>query len=502
MRRADVQRALACGVRGITGRLDERTRTLCALAGYVASGNLAELARVWTALPVADHAAGTEVVLQNITTNGIPRTLMGLTTITEVGVKDRIILNQWPSTPDHHKEFTRLGLETIDKVYGYKAQRYLKMARALHPAYGRWCRDFVYGRVRSRPGLDLKTRCLCELAAIGGQLYFPQVRNGIHCALTAGATLEEVRGVLDMTGAVWGPANQAVVDNLWRELNPKHTDHWRLPDDPAAAQELLTSNSTISSTETLKEDYAHLRKEGDIPVASWRNPALNQIRNVPGLNDRDRLFALTAAHASSGNLAALRHDWCFMRPVMQASGLEALLEIAVFSGFHRLSNALRTVHEQGVVDTAIDPDLEDKVDAVTFPAAGTEVMKQIYTKTLPALQKSLSGMHPDIWGWINEWAYGQVLARPGLSVRQREFVAVLCMVGSGTFPQLRSHMRGALFCGATPDDVRGILDQAGAVWGRPAQHAIDGYWLAFIKEIEETAAKKGHPVLRAEDKAL
>lgn len=27
-----------------------------------------------------------------------------------------------------------------------------------------------------------------------------------------------------------------------------------------------------------------------------------------------------------------------------------------------------------------------------------------------------------------------------------------------------------------PRQVRGILDQAGAVWGRPAQHAIDGYW--------------------------
>lgn len=74
---------------------------------------------------------------------------------------------------------------------------------------------------------------------------------------------------------------------------------------------------------------------------------------------------------------------------------------------------------QGVVDTAVNPQYEDAIDATTFPEAGTEVMKQIYTKTFPALQKSLSGMHPDIWGWINEWAYGQV----------REMSSLKCPVG-------------------------------------------------------------------------
>lgn len=51
----------------------------------------------------------------------------------------------------------------------------------------------------------------------------------------------------------------------------------------------------------------------------------------------------------------------------------------------------------------------------------------------------------------------QVLSRPGLTVKQREYVAVLCMIGTGTFPQLRSHMRGALHCGATTDEVRASL---------------------------------------------
>ncbi len=44
----------------------------------------------------------------------------------------------------------------------------------------------------------------------------------------------------------------------------------------------------------------------------------------------------------------------------------------------------------------------------------------------------------------------------------------------------------ALHAGATIEQVRGILDQTGVVWGRPAQTVIDGYWLDFQNEMKMT----------------
>ena len=152
--------APARALRHIQGRLDARTTQLAAIAGYTASGNLSTLAKVWAELPESDHAAGSEVVLQNIATNGIPRTLMGLTTITEVGVKDRLIVDNWPSTAEQRKGFHEAGLETIKTLYGHKHLRYQDRVRALHPAYGHWCIDFMYGRVRSRPGIQFSARTI------------------------------------------------------------------------------------------------------------------------------------------------------------------------------------------------------------------------------------------------------------------------------------------------------------------------------------------------------
>jgi alkylhydroperoxidase/carboxymuconolactone decarboxylase family protein YurZ len=417
---------------------------------------------------------------------------MGLTTITEVGVKDRLIVDNWPSTAEQRKGFHEAGLETIKTLYGHKHLRYQDRVRALHPAYGHWCIDFMYGRVRSRPGMDQKTRALCELVALGGQIVHPQFRAGVLMALTAGATLEEIRGVLDMTEEVWGSGRQAMYDALWQDLDLDNISEtgWRLPEDPAEREKVMATEGAIDPNTTLRPDFSHLKSVKDIVTPTWRHPLVTTFRNVEGLRDQQRLYALIAANANAGLLSSMRHGWAFLKPSEQRAGLEAVLEIAVFAGHHRLHNALRTLHEEGIADIAVDVEAEDTVDYTKFPENGEAVMSMIYTNTLPGLTKSIQKMHPDIWAWINEWAYGQVLARPNLTVVEREFVALACMVGNATFPQLRSHMRGALNCGATTDEVRGILDQTSTAWGQSTQQYMDGYWMAFVKGHREAKAKK------------
>eukprot|EP00996_Jenningsia_fusiforme_P000040 NODE_1011_length_1762_cov_46.442499_g893_i0.p1 GENE.NODE_1011_length_1762_cov_46.442499_g893_i0~~NODE_1011_length_1762_cov_46.442499_g893_i0.p1 ORF type:complete len:504 (+),score=86.60 NODE_1011_length_1762_cov_46.442499_g893_i0:116-1627(+) len=458
--------------------LDPSLQRLCAIAGYTASGNLSKLSKLWAQLPQEEHAAGTEVILQNIVINGVPRTLMALTTCTEIGIKDRIVIDEHPSSHEKMKKHAEQGTGVIREIYGYKYKRFLNQVHLLHPAFGRWVRDFHYGRVRSRPGLSQATRSLCELAAVGGQFVFPQFRGGILNALTCGASLEQVRGVLDMTAEVWGMERQAMVDSLWHDLSQRQLSAgWKAP----SQFEERAESQIVRSGDGLHNDLKHLVPESEISTPNWRHPFVTSLRNVVDLSDLTRVLAFAAAHSASGNLSELRRDWTYLEPQHHRMGLEIVLETVAFTGFHRVYNSLRALHEQGVCDKAISPSREKALDSRLFTPSGEALLQQIYTSAYPLLGKSISKMHPDIWSWIVEFIYGQVLSRdcPGLSVAQRELAALSCMVGGATFPQLRSHMRGAMNCGASADQVRGILDQTATVWGRPNQSYIDGYWLDF-----------------------
>eukprot|EP00667_Euglena_gracilis_P011429 EG_transcript_11677 len=458
------------GRRLIASRMDEDTRRLCAIAGYAASGNLAKLSQQWAQLPVEQHAAGTEIVLQNVIDNGFPRTLLALAAICEVGVRDRVIIDPYPSLSSRRNEFAAAGESTIKAMYGYKAKRFTSSMDLLHPAFGRWVTNFMYGRVLARPGVSARTRTLCELASIGGQFVFPQFRANIIVALTAGNTIEEVRAVLDMTGAIWGVEKQAMVDALWRDMNFKRLKvGWNLKPDDKEAPEKAELNAHLPKGEILHEDWSHLRRPENILIPNWRHPFVASFRKARGLSDRSRLLALLSAHTSSGNLSRVRQDWTFTAEDMQQAGLEVILQSVSEGGFHKVHNALRTVHSQGVSSTAIFPERERNVDASVFPIKGQELLQrdpQGYGEYLDAVATT----HPDMVTWLLEFYYGEIFSReaPSLTLADRELVAIASL-SSSSLQHLRFHMQRALAAGASADHIRGILDQTGVVWGRPAQ---------------------------------
>ena len=56
---------------------------------------------------------------------------------------------------------------------------------------------------------------------------------------------------------------------------------------------------------------------------------------------------------------------------------------------------------------------------------------------------------------------------------------------------LQSTIYSCLKAGASMEDVRGILDQTGLVWGSEAQRAVDAIWADFnIKRFEELWLKR------------
>lgn len=69
----------------------------------------------------------------------------------------------------------------------------------------------------------------------------------------------------------------------------------------------------------------------------------------------------------------------------------------------------------------------------------------------------LAALDPDLMAYIRDFAYDTVYERPGLDLKTRELLACTLLVGLGSPPELRTHLRGALRAGATETEVRETL---------------------------------------------
>jgi 4-carboxymuconolactone decarboxylase len=141
---------------------------------------------------------------------------------------------------------------------------------------------------------------------------------------------------------------------------------------------------------------------------------------------------------------------------------ESLLQAVLFFGFPRLVSAFERL--QSCWPTAAAPQggevpPEDRI------AAGRELFAAIYGKNDAAVRALLASFHQAFHDFVLEAAYGRILARPGLQARTRELLAVGALAALRQLPQLVAHGRGALWFGASADEVReavlcGMQDEA------------------------------------------
>lgn len=72
----------------------------------------------------------------------------------------------------------------------------------------------------------------------------------------------------------------------------------------------------------------------------------------------------------------------------------------------------------------------------------------------------LEGVAPDLGRYIVEFGYGEVYARPGLGMRERQIAAVAALVTQGgAEPQLVTHVGGALRVGLSEAEVIEVIVQ-------------------------------------------
>lgn len=196
--------------------LDAPSAQLIDLAAILATGTEAEMR---TALEAAVKSAidpvwVEELVLQTYLFAGFPRTLNGMRLW-------RRASNRVVKAPDLEEtlatRWTRRGEQTCETVYGSLYKRLRANIRSLHPALDSWMID-LYGRVLGRPGLDLKRRELCIVAACAALEQDRQLHSHLHGAINAGATAEEIDDTLRIVAPRIGAESSHRYALLWARV--------------------------------------------------------------------------------------------------------------------------------------------------------------------------------------------------------------------------------------------------------------------------------------------
>lgn len=112
---------------------------------------------------------------------------------------------------------------------------------------------------------------------------------------------------------------------------------------------------------------------------------------------------------------------------------------------------------------------------------GSELLARIHADGGAQLVAALADIAPDLERYIVEFGFGDVYARPGLTLRDRQIATVAALAALGTArPQLTAHIEGALAVGVTRQEIVEIIIQMALYGGFPAaMNAVDAARAAF-----------------------
>ena len=151
------------------------------------------------AVDEVDSVQVEEIILQSYLFAGFPRTLNAMRVWRAVSERPAPDTDPEAAAEDFDLWRTR-GAETCAVVYGESYEKLRHNIRELHPALDEWMIVDGYGKVLSRPGVDLRTRELCVVAACAVSGQQRQLHSHLHGALNAGSSVGEIGAVLDALG--------------------------------------------------------------------------------------------------------------------------------------------------------------------------------------------------------------------------------------------------------------------------------------------------------------
>lgn len=194
--------------------LDQHTRQLVLLSAAIASGEESDVKKAFAAAIAANVPDEwvEELVLQSYLFSGIPRALNAAREWRRQSPPLAASAAATVATPpaeriddvDQVREWRVRGEATCAAVYDGMYDKLRLNVRDLHPLLDEWMIVEGYGKVLSRPALDLPRRELCIIAACAVTGQARQLHSHLHGALNVGVEAEVLRELLDLLAPVLG----------------------------------------------------------------------------------------------------------------------------------------------------------------------------------------------------------------------------------------------------------------------------------------------------------
>ena len=195
--------------------LDDATRRLIRTAAVIAAGDeLAIRAALADASATVRPEWIEELILQSYLFCGFPRSLNAMREWRRLTGKRAGPQGETGDT----EQWRRRGEETCRLVYGEMYERLRVNIRELHPELDTWMIVEGYGKVLSRPALDLARRELCIVAACAASMQDRQLHSHLHGALNVGVAASVVTEALDALTDVVPESGIATARLLWRRV--------------------------------------------------------------------------------------------------------------------------------------------------------------------------------------------------------------------------------------------------------------------------------------------
>lgn len=156
---------------------------------------------------------------------------------------------------------------------------------------------------------------------------------------------------------------------------------------------------------------------------------------------------------------------------------EVILQMSVYSGFPSSINAMNLLDE--VIDERRSKGINDpigdqpKVSNVNRAVRGKTLISSMDPKIAEQLTKQFEGLSPDLVSYVFEYAYGDILYRDNLELKERQIATIASLTALGnTNSQLKFHINAGLNIGLTYENIEEIMLLMTAYAGFPA--AING----------------------------
>jgi 4-carboxymuconolactone decarboxylase len=195
--------------------LDESTTHLVRLAAIIAAGDEQAIRTGLSQAVDSVHADWIEeLILQSYLFCGFPRSLNAM--------REWRRLTGRTATMDVEgtapAEWRQRGEATCRLVYGEMYDRLRVNIRALHPELDEWMIVEGYGKVLSRPGLDLPRRELCIVAACAASEQDRQLHSHLHGAINVGVAPDVLTAVIEVLEGVVSEVGLSNARLLWRRV--------------------------------------------------------------------------------------------------------------------------------------------------------------------------------------------------------------------------------------------------------------------------------------------